>query len=229
VKLFVKSETGPARYHNEDRCWISQDGSAFAVLDGCGQYGAVADAALHAIDSCLQRSDRDFVQDLKSFAQQVNDSVLAYVREHPDIRGSGTTLDFVIVRENQLQGVHVGDGRVYLIRDANVIQLSEDHTLVAQMVAEGQITPEQARTHPQRNVIMQAVGVSQGLDPQTYTVSLRSGDVVVACTDGIWSTVEPTLMMHLIASLGPEKAIEAIVTHAAPSNDNATLIIGILE
>lgn len=220
---------GEGRSVNEDRFWLSMEGAVCAVLDGCGAGGALADAALGGIDTCLAQDKPETLEDLVALVNRVNASLVDACQKNTTLHGSGTTIDLLMVRGNQAFGVHVGDGRVYLFREGTVCQLSEDDRHVAQLVAQGQITAEQALTHPFRNVVTQVLGHVVGFTPQGFEVSLLPGDVLVACSDGVWKAVDPLEILAYINTLGPEQALERIITSASASNDNATLVIGIVD
>ena len=209
---------------------MSVDRQLCAALDGCGGRGVVADLVLESLSELLGSAKGDISPDsLLSAVHQANAAALQVMRSRPEVRGSGATLDILALAGTELVGVHVGDGRVYLIRDGGVQQLSKDHTMVAEMIERGEITESEAASHPRRNVIMQAMGVSSGFDPQLFSVAVRSGDVIVACTDGVWKEVGPTELITILGSAEPQRAIKTILARAVASHDNATVVVATVQ
>jgi serine/threonine protein phosphatase PrpC len=226
ITISVSSVTGPARNENQDRVWADSDKQVCAVLDGCGASGRIADLLVRAFVACLETSARiTTVDQLGIVYNDAGAAVASAVRADVTLRGAGTTLDALVFSEHELLAVHIGDGRIYRIRDGGVEQLSTDHTLVAELVARGELTGFEASRHPHRNVITRAVTGSAGGDPELLVSALHPGDVYVACTDGVWRAVPDAALLEHLTAHPVDKAIDCILSAAEASNDNASIVV----
>src|SRR5205823_12357921 len=130
--------------------------------------------------------------------------------------GMGTTITAALVEDGKVQIGHVGDSRAYRIRDGRLEQLTEDHSLVAELVRSGKLSPEEADTHPQRSVITRTVGTDPDVDVDTFSVETRPGDLFMICSDGLTSMVDDKAILGVIeknrAKLG--RAARALVDAA---------------
>jgi serine/threonine protein phosphatase PrpC len=185
------TDTGRRRRHNED-AYVCEP-PLFAVADGMG--GAQAGELASGLAAAALRDDPsdaggDGERRVNELIQEANRRV--YQRQSVDAAasGMGTTMTVAIVEDGRVAIGHVGDSRAYLIRGRNLDQLTEDHSLVAELVRSGKLSPEEAEGHPQRSVITRALGTDPNVDVDTFSVETRPGDLFLLCSDGLTSMVD---------------------------------------
>ena len=186
VEVAHLSDTGRVRHHNEDRSVASS--RILAVADGMGGANAGEVAAQVAVDSVNALSAVD-PESVRRAIERANRAIRRMASEDPDMSGMGTTMTAAVVREGQLDVVHVGDSRAYLWREGRLSQVTEDHSVVGELVRRGTITAEEAESHPHRNVITRALGADTEVQADTVSTGLREDDVVLLCSDGLSSYV----------------------------------------
>ena len=184
----ASTDPGRRRRHNED-AYVCEP-PLFAVADGIGgaQAGEVASnlAAAALRDDSGDGGGRERVEAL---IQEANRRV--YLRQTHDatVSGMGTTMTAALVEDGKVWIGHVGDSRAYLVRDGRLEQLTDDHSLVAELVRTGRLSPEEADTHPQRSVVTRALGTDPTVDVDTFSIEARPGDLFLLCSDGLTSMV----------------------------------------
>lgn len=165
MRAIALTDVGKTRENNEDYYLMNKDLSLFIVSDGMGGYKAGEVAAEIASQSILEafsrKSQMNFEKEITDIFEEANESILAYVKAHPECRGMGTTSVVAYIEEDILWIANVGDSRCYALQDGKLTQLSEDHSLVAELVKIGSISPEEAESHPDRNIITSALGVDR--------------------------------------------------------------------
>src|SRR6266545_3809540 len=179
------TDPGRKRRRNEDAYVVEPP--LFAVADGMGgaQAGEVASRLAAAAlkergATTLTGSER-----IVALIQEANRRVYDRSNEDPSASGMGTTITVALVGDGQVAFGHVGDSRAYLIRDGSMEQLTEDHSLVAELMRSGKLSPEEAETHPQRSVITRALGTDPDVDVDTFSVETKPGDLFLLCSDGL--------------------------------------------
>jgi len=233
LRSAARSDVGRTRDRNEDSFFAGT--SVFAVADGLGGHNAGDVASKLAIEQ-IERLDRT-IGGLPSsrVADALADSVLdanrsVYKRAQSDakVRGMGTTLTAVAFVDGAAHIAHVGDSRIYLLRGGALNQLSSDHTLVARMVQEGKLTPEQAETHPQRSILTRALGAEPEVDVDSLEVDLLPGDRLLLCSDGLSSVIpEERIREILSGDRDLDGASAALIDDANASGgpDNITVVL----
>ena len=222
------SDTGRKRRHNEDTYVLEPP--IFAVVDGMGGANAGEVASGLAAEALREGSQNgeDVEGGVVSLVQEANRRVYQRATEDSSASGMGTTLTVAMVEEGRVRFGHVGDSRAYLIRDGELMQLTEDHSLVGELVRSGKLTPEAAETHPQRSVITRALGTDPNVDVDTFTQETRSGDIFVLCSDGLYSMVaNPTILDLVERNRGDlTAAARALIAAAnkAGGDDNITVV-----
>jgi PPM family protein phosphatase len=187
------TDVGRVRDGNEDAYLVAD--SVFAVADGMGGHlaGEIASAKalepVGALDGKVYADAADAVTALRDAVVEANATVSQLAEDEPLYRGMGTTLTAVMVEGRRLHIAHVGDSRAYLLRDGQFNQLTDDHTLVQHLIDEGQITKEEAASHPQRSIITRAIGVARDVDVDSMTLDLEPGDQILLCSDGLTGVV----------------------------------------
>jgi serine/threonine protein phosphatase PrpC len=184
----VVSHTGRKRRRNEDAYVFEPP--LFAVADGMG--GARAgDLASRLAAAAVKAGgvDGNGKERVVALIQQANSSVYKRSSEDADAAGRGTTMTVALVENSVVTFGHVGDSRAYILRDGALEQLTEDHSLVAELVRVGKLSPEEAESHPQRSVVTRILGTDPDVDVDTFTVEGRPGDVFLICSDGLTTMI----------------------------------------
>ena len=197
MKYGVSTHPGRKRRHNEDAYVIEPP--LFAVADGMGgaKAGEVASglaaAALKENDGGSGGEER-----VTALIQEANRRVFTRANEDREAAGMGTTMTVALVEGDRVAFGHVGDSRAYRIRDGEIEQLTDDHSLVAELVRGGKLTPEEAESHPQRSVITRAVGTEPDVDVDTFTIEPQPGDLFLICSDGLTDMVDDVTIIRSI-------------------------------
>src|SRR6188508_2677402 len=179
------TDPGRTRRHNEDAYVIEPP--LFAIADGMG--GAQAgEVASRLATAALREGGADGgngEQRIVDLIQEANRRVYDRSSSDPNTSGMGTTITVALVENEQVAFGHVGDSRAYLIRNARMEQLTEDHSLVNELLKTGKLSQEEAEAHPQRSVITRALGTDPDVDVDTFSIETRPGDLFLICSDGL--------------------------------------------
>ncbi len=221
------TDTGRRRRHNED-AYVCEP-PLFAVADGMGgaQAGELASnlAAAALRDEGSRGGGEDRVDEL---IQQANRRVYERQTRDSSASGMGTTMTVALVEDGYVAIGHVGDSRAYLIRDRKLEQLTEDHSLVAELVRSGKLSPEEAEAHPQRSVITRALGTDPDVDVDTFSVETKPGDLFLLCSDGLTSMVDDeSILREVERNRGDLSAAAKALVRAANKgggDDNITVV-----
>ena len=181
------SDPGRKRRRNED-AWVC-DPPLFAIADGMGGARAGEIASRLAAAALGADVDSSGEERLVGLIQEANRRVYERAAEDSTTSGMGTTITVALVEDGSVRIGHVGDSRAYLIRDRSLDQLTDDHSLVAELVRSGRLSPEEAESHPQRSVITRAIGTDPDVDVDTFSVEARPGDLFLLCSDGLTDMV----------------------------------------
>jgi PPM family protein phosphatase len=225
------TDTGNVRESNQDM-YLAK-GELLAVADGMGGANGGETASRVAIDA-LEAAfpDDPTVDSLVDAVRAANRAVWEQAQSDPELRGMGTTIA-VVARVNDagdehLTVVNVGDSRVYRLRDGQLSQLSSDHSLVADLIKIGAVSEADARTHPDRHVLTQAVGVAPDVEPYVATTDLDRGDRLLLCSDGLTNEVDDDeIARALAAASDPREAADHLVQLAKDNggHDNITTVV----
>jgi PPM family protein phosphatase len=219
------TDTGRKRRHNEDVYVV--DPPIFAIADGMGGAKAGEVAAGLAADALRGEGGRgeDAVVGL---IQKANRRVYQRATEDAAASGMGTTMTVALLEDGRVRIGHVGDSRAYLIRDGELAQLTDDHSLVGELVRSGKLAPEDAESHPQRSVITRVLGTDPEVDVDTATVETRAGDLFLLCSDGLYSMVGNDRILQLVERYRGDldAAAKALVAAAnkGGGEDNITVV-----
>jgi protein phosphatase len=227
VEVAHLSDTGRVRHHNEDRSLATA--SLLAVADGMGGAKAGEVAAQVAVDSVAGLGEAAGADEVRAAIEEANRAIRRMARDDADKSGMGTTMTAAMLRDGRLDVVHVGDSRAYLWRGSTLSQITEDHSVVAELVRRGTISAEEAEHHPHRNVITRALGAEAEVTADVMSADLREGDVVLVCSDGLSSYVSEAAIAEVLAgaaTLG--EAARGLVARAngAGGADNVTVVLG---
>jgi PPM family protein phosphatase len=232
LQPFGITHAGKVRQNNEDALLVGegQDETLFVVADGIGGFeaGEVASSLAVAVLKDLQ-SDESF----KTAIGEANRRIVAAGRGDQKLSGMGTTV--VAIRFGGTQGepvaevAHVGDSRAYLMRGGDMKPITEDHSLVAELVRSGDLTRDQAAEHPQKNLITRALGADEEVDVDTAVLSVEAGDRILLCSDGLSDMVSEAGISEILAQSpdDPERAARGLLSAAldAGGNDNITVVV----
>lgn len=228
AKIFQATHVGKVRRNNEDSLIVIEP-STFVVADGMGgaSAGEVASQMLvEVVKIVLENVPAPWDEKILARAIIVaNEKILETARQNDDYRGMGTTATILSLNEAQGYFAHVGDSRIYLLRDNQLQQLTEDHSYVETLVRRGELTAEEARVHPMKNVLMQAVGAIKELYVDAGNFAVQSGDKFLLCTDGLTNMVDDANITKILqtASNPADALIEAALE--AGGKDNVTVIV----
>ena len=230
---FERSDTGRARRANEDSFYARAP--LFAVADGMGgaQAGEVAShLAVEVLEQGLPDRGGSVEERLRELVEQANARINALSRSDEQLAGMGTTLTLAYVGEHELAVAHVGDSRLYRLRDGRFELLTDDHSLVEELVRQGKLTPQEADEHPQRSIITRALGPEAAVEADSRTWPARDGDVYLICSDGLTSMVPENRVAEVLGSAPtlPDAGRALIdAANAAGGRDNITVVLFRLE
>jgi serine/threonine protein phosphatase PrpC len=192
------TDAGRRRRRNED-AYVCEP-PLFAVADGMGgaQAGEIASRLAAAALSSGPGSSGSGEERVAALIQEANRRIYERSSEDEAVSGMGTTMTVALAEDDTVAIGHVGDSRAYLIRDRSLEQLTEDHSLVAELVRSGKLSPEEAEVHPQRSVITRALGTDPDVDVDTFLLPARAGDVFMLCSDGLTSMVDDEAILSII-------------------------------
>ena len=226
-RTVAMTDTGRKRRHNEDAYVV--DPPIFAIADGMGGAKAGEVAAALAADALRETGDGGSGEEaVVTLIQEANRRVYQRATEDAAASGMGTTMTVALLENGRVRIGHVGDSRAYLIRDGELSQLTDDHSLVGELVRSGKLAPEDAETHPQRSVITRVLGTDPDVDVDTVTVETRSGDLFLLCSDGLYSMVGNDRILELVERnrRDLDAAAKALVAAAnkGGGDDNITVV-----
>jgi serine/threonine protein phosphatase PrpC len=199
-----RTDIGLVRKVNEDRFLCEKleniDGTyLYIVADGMGGHNAGEVASSMAVQEVasyirnsietLMRGDEEIKELVRNAIIYANEMVYKTSILNSNCLGMGTTLSMVLAKDSSIYIGHVGDSRIYRIRGKDISRLTEDHSLVAELVKRGTIKPEDAFNHPQKNVITRALGTEYSIEPDVYQYDMKYGDLILICTDGLTNAV----------------------------------------
>ena len=232
LRPFGITHAGKVRQNNEDALLVGEgeDETLFVVADGIGGFEAGEVASSLAVDVL-----KDLHPDVpfKAAIGEANRRIVTAGRGDEKLSGMGTTVVAIrfggTPREPVAEVAHVGDSRAYLMRGGDMIPITEDHSLVAELVRSGDLTRDQAAEHPQKNLITRALGADEEVDVDTAILPIEAGDRILLCSDGLSDMVSETGISEILADSpdDPEKAARVLLSAAldAGGNDNITIVI----
>lgn len=195
LEWFGLSDTGMVRDHNEDSffCAGKEDTGLFLVADGMGGHdsGEVASRiAVETVCRCVREAaekENDPIELIRRSVLEANEAVVSEGSKNGS--NMGTTLGVALVAESRAYIASVGDSRAYWIENGSISQITEDHSLVAKLVAAGKLKKEEARNHPKSNLLYRTIGADKNVTVDTFDLDLRKGGCLLLCTDGLWGEV----------------------------------------
>lgn len=234
---FARTDIGKERKKNQDYYYISDDGCINILADGMGGYagGEIASklATLSAKSYILEHFDKnlDYEKEqildiIKNAMEYANLQVHEKAQEEPELEQMGTTLEICIIYKEKMFIGHVGDSRVYRIRQGIIRKLTKDDSYVQKLVEDGTITKEEAKNHPKKNMLVKALGCETDLEVNVFYKKFLTDDVVLICSDGLTNMVSEEQIYNIISN-DINQAAENLVNEANNNGglDNITLII----
>jgi serine/threonine protein phosphatase PrpC len=227
MRVGSKTDKGHIREQNEDAYGYKEN--LFVVADGMGGHQAGEIASAIAVETILAADFTTAIElELSKAIQKANDSILAEVEARPELGGMGTTVAVLVFRSQTAYLAHVGDSRIYHYTGGRLEQLTRDHSLVAELVKNGEISESDAKRHPQRNILTRALGSKGEIQIEFQKVAANTGDKFLLCSDGLSGMVDETTIAAVLKSEeDPQFLAEKLVTLANESGgiDNITVVI----
>lgn len=239
IKAYAKSDLGKVREMNQDYYYISNsldEVQLYLLADGMGGYNGGKIASKLAVQTAKNyiennfkeiEKDRDsIIQLLGSSMEYANMVVYEKSKENAELQGMGTTLEICLIYNNKVYIGHVGDSRIYRIRKGFIRKLTQDHSYVQKLVADGTITKEEAAHHPQKNMLMKALGCNAFVEPDVMVKGFLKDDILIMCSDGLTNMVDQETIYKL-ASKNIEQAPKDLVELANNNGgyDNITVVV----
>ena len=234
LRAAASTDVGLRRHANEDRYAMAPDLGLYLVADGMGGHRAgqvasemAAEAAIRAVEA-LQGAGVSPAEKLRQAVACANREIYAAAQAKPELAGMGTTLVAVLANEERLALAHVGDSRAYLIRNGRIRLLTDDHSVVGELLRRQQISADAAREHPHRHVLTRALGVRQSAAPDLAEMTPQPGDVIVLCSDGLTTHLRDEEIGAIVCSQDdPQVACELLVRGANRRGgiDNTTVLL----
>lgn len=239
MQIFGKTEIGKVRTDNQDRYLFGtlNDGAIFSIVcDGMGGVSGGSVASDIAIKAIVEDINNKFnikmtnneIKQLCFDAINIANSIVYEISsKEKALSGMGTTVVLTIIIENIAHIVHIGDSRAYLIKNNEVKQLTRDHSFVQEMVDLGKLTKQDAKTHPKKNIITRALGVSKHIEAEYTNIEFEENDVLLICTDGLINHINEDEFINLIVVNDLQRTCDKLVELALDrgGNDNITLVL----
>lgn len=221
---------------NQDYLYSSEESvgklpNLFLVADGMGGHKAGEFASRYVVEHIVRSikgsKEEEAVRILSESIETANRKLKEYADAHQQMRGMGTTIVAAVIQGRTLLVANVGDSRLYIVGD-EITQVTQDHSLVQEMVRLGQMDPQSAKNHPDKNIITRAVGVSEKVKIDIFERQLRAGEYIILCSDGLTNMVEDSVILQILHGAGSlsdkaERLIE--LANKNGGKDNITVII----
>lgn len=236
MKTFSKTDIGKVRAVNQDYVYTSETPlgglpNILLVADGMGGHNAGDFASRFVVEDIkreiAETTERYPEMILRKAIEEANRKLIAEAEKDESLAGMGTTLVAATVIEHTLYFANIGDSRLYLIND-EIRQLSRDHSLVQEMVRLGGINAEEAKHHPDKNIITRAIGASKEVEIDFFEYHLKPGDTILMCTDGLSNMVEDEMLFRIVrSSRDVVEAVERLINEANTNggNDNIGVVV----
>ena len=213
MKSYSITDVGQIRTLNEDFVFASDTPvgnlpNLFVVADGMGGHNAGDFASKYAVETLLEtirvNPENNPIKIIRTAIETANSSILKEAAEHETMSGMGTTIVLTTIVGDYAYVANVGDSRLYLINDERIIQITKDHSLVQEMVRMGEISEEDARNHPDKNIITRALGAERTVDIDFFDLKMEPGSTILMCSDGLSNMVEDSKIEEIILNQNEE-------------------------
>ncbi len=242
IQVVQRTDVGRVRTENQDFATATTPeeaaslGHLMVVADGMGGHRGGATASRIAGTTIktdfMEQNTSDVPVLLRTALEDANARIFAEAQSNPDLRGMGTTCSALVIRGGFAWFGHVGDSRIYLVRDGQIQPLTQDHSLVASMVREGLLTPEEAEVHPRRNVLQRSMGVAGEVEVDvSEPLQIQPGDRFILCSDGLHGLVKDHEIRDIVMNLDVQDAADEFIQRALDrgAHDNVTVIVASVE
>lgn len=237
MKTFSMTHVGMRRETNQDYMYTSEIPvgnlpNLFLVADGMGGHAAGDYASRFTVEKVVdyarQSTKREPVAILREAVKEANELLLAAAANDPQKEGMGTTLVAAVVDNDRLYVANVGDSRLYILNQEKIVQITRDHSLVEEMIRLGEMDKEEAKDHPDKHIITRAIGVFAEVHVDFFETVIKSGDIILMCTDGLTNMVDDESIRQIVRGQRDivektEKLIEAANQNGG--RDNITVVI----
>lgn len=238
MNIAGSTDIGNVRGQNQDAYAVGEfaDGAVWAVVcDGMGGAAGGSTASSTAVEIIAERIKNSYRKDIKprsvrnllvSAIETANAVLFEMSREEETLAGMGTTVVAAVVTADTVYIAHAGDSRAYRLTGETLLQITRDHSVVQAMVENGELTPEQARLHPRKNVITRALGVDESISVDFSEESIQPGDILLICTDGLSNFVETEEIQSIIKNSPQAECAQALIARANErgGGDNITAV-----
>lgn len=223
------TDIGKLRPTNQDALVVDEKLRIYGVADGMGGHKGGETASAGARDAVLEalKEEKPSLEAMRRAVEKANAGLFAQQAADEKLSGMGTTLSMVWLSDAFVYIAHVGDSRVYVLRDGKLQQMTDDHSMVAELVRLGQLTEAEAEKHPFRNVITRAVGTEEGIQVDLAVEERRPGDTWLICSDGLHGMVSDAKMEETLKANAPDAAVDMLLKAAlnAGGRDNISVIV----
>ena len=237
MKAFSITDIGEKRRINQDYVFCEENAignlpNLFIVADGMGGHNAGDYASRFCVEFFTQRiresNEASPIVMIESAIKETNEILRLKAQEQSDLEGMGTTFVVATIFGNEMYVANIGDSRLYVI-GKEIKQITEDHSLVEAMVKTGELGKDEARSHPNKNIITRALGANANVEPDFFEVNLEDGDIVLMCSDGLTNMLEDETIERIIMENpdNPETAAETLVKNANQNGgkDNIAVVV----
>lgn len=239
MRILAKSDIGKARDMNQDYHYVSDVNSTpilCILADGMGGYKGGEIASNLAVNSAkkyiennfqtIQKDKQSILNLINSAVEYANFVVYEKSKEIEELKDMGTTLEICLIYNSKAYIGHVGDSRIYRIRNSSMKKLTTDHSYVEQLIKEGKITREEAYSHPKKNMLVKALGCNSMVEPDIFSRAFLKGDIILMCSDGLTNMLKEEEIYKVLLE-NPEKPVENLINSANRQGgiDNITAII----
>ena len=240
MKTFYLTDTGKVRSHNEDSVIITKNPAGdylMAVADGMGGHSAgeiASSLTITHLSKCFNESFCNMekskaVDWLRDMATEINEIIFKYAKDHPESKGMGTTLVCAIVTNDYVLMGNIGDSSGFVVKEEQIHKVTYDHTLVNLLLKAGELTPEEAKDHPKKNVLMKALGANNPIDIDIFDCDMDI-DAILLCSDGLTSMLEKEQIEKVILSeLEIEDKVIKLIRKSNNRGGNDNISIAYLE
>ena len=237
MKVFSATDIGQKRSMNQDFIFTSEGPvgnlpNLFVVADGMGGHNAGDFASRYGVSVLVEsvRKDKNFnpVKILRNAIEAANREIFSQAQMDPAMAGMGTTTVVCTVVGGYAYVANVGDSRLY-VAGSDLMQITQDHSLIAEMVRLGELTPEQGRNHPDKNIITRAVGTSEEVRIDFFDIKLEAGSQVLMCSDGLTNMVEDSRILEILKDTETENKVQKLIDEANANGGKDNIAIVLVE
>ncbi len=240
METFYLTDTGIVRDHNEDSVIIiknSDDSILMAVADGMGGHRAGEVASSIAItylgnrfmETFFKMNKASAVEWIKTTVNEINGQIFKYTEENPESKGMGTTLVMAIITKDYILFGNIGDSSGFVMKDGKIHKVTHDHTLVNLLLDAGELTPEEAKNHPKKNILMNALGINDPIDIDVFDCNMDINEILL-CSDGLTTMInEEQIEKVLLENISIEETVLKLIKKANNRGGNDNISVAYLR